>query len=170
MARKHTGKFKNIYIKVSGDLLTTIAFVRWVRDLMKNGDCVVIGVGGGSQISNALDREGLRYRFNKFGRVIPSYVGRLIAEFVLRRNQTRLENLFAKYGARPRFFVPVFDICGVTCHANGDEVLAIASRTFDELYVATVRGREEKKSAMFKDHKNIRIKAFPRTASAKIIK
>ncbi len=162
-------KFKNIFVKVSGDLLTTTAFVEWVRDLMKNGDCVVIGVGGGSQISNALDRRRLHYRFNKFGRVIRSFAGRLIAEFVLKRNQKRLEDLFAKHGVRPRFFVPVFDICGVTCHANGDEVLAIAARTFDVLYVATIDERAAKKSKMFRDYRNIKIKTFPRTASAKVI-
>jgi len=107
---KQRGKFRNIYIKVSGDLLMTTAFVDWVRDLMKYGDCVVIGVGGGSQISKALEKRGLRYYFNKFGRVIPSFGGRLIAEFILKRNQKRVEDLFAKNGARPRFFVPVFDI------------------------------------------------------------
>ena len=93
--------------------------------------------------------------------MIRSFRGRLMSENELRWNMKRLEDLFARHDAYPRFFVPVINVAGVTVPVNGDEFPKIVHDVFDHIWVATLKGREVAKQKQFTGYPKVKIKTFP---------
>ena len=157
---------KKIFIKVTGDLADDREDV---LDFME-GKCrdgfTVICFGGGTRISDALDRNKIPNHFVPgVGREIDTFEGEQIARDELELNQRTMQDMLAARGVMATIVIPVWDIGTVLCHLNGDTLVEAAYHGFDELYVLTLEGREEKKRELFAHLPKVEIVVFPRLES-----
>ena len=151
---------KAALIKVSGDLFTSEAFLNEVLKLI--GEYfVVICVGGGTQINEALAKAGLDIgEHGPLGRETKTIKESLVAHVVLLENQAQLEAMLAERRMTARVVIPVLEIGTVRCHVNGNQFIKVAYVGFDILVVVTTADRVEKKRQEFADLPKIRVIAI----------
>ena len=134
----------HVLIKTSGDLTDNPETIEFIRRQSEIADHVVVLVGGGTDITDALGREGIESRFiNGTGRVIESFEGRQLARKILEENQKNLQDRLAGLNIHVVVEIPVFNLGSVLCHANGDIIATAFSVNFDRTYVLTLPGRDK---------------------------
>ncbi len=144
---------KNTFVKIPCDLLgmeEVFAFLATVEKLCHH---LVVCVGGGSQISQALREEGIESAFGSLGREITDDRGRAIALKILNGNVGRFNAGLAEREIRATVLTPVLEIggvlCGVLCLVNGDIYTLSAYHGFSQLFVLTTADRLEEKKQQF---------------------
>lgn len=151
---------KTALVKVSGDVFASPEFIEKIGR-MTEGFFVVICVGGGKQINEALEARGLpRKDHGPLGRELETLELRQLARDVLERNKAKLEDLLAAEYIHATVEIPVLDIAGVMCHVNGDEFIKLGYNGFDELFVVTTFDRVKAKQAQFAPYPKIKILAL----------
>lgn len=148
---------KNIFVKVSGDLYKNEGFLEFLSKKSQDG-YVVVCVGGGTQINNALEKNGFNLSVHgPLGRELRSMEERQLAKNILENNQSELQDLLLVKNIGVHVVIPVFDIGSVTCHVNGDNMLRWVYLGFDELYAITLKDRVEKKKEQFKELPKVQV-------------
>jgi hypothetical protein len=137
------------FIKVSGDLYQNPVFLDFVSSIAEK-DYTVICVGGGTQINQALVKEGYTLtQHGPLGRELATQKEKEIANSVLESNKKTLEEILKKFGISAKVTIPVFFVEGIMCHLNGDEYLRSVYLGFDRLYLVTRKERKMKKQKEF---------------------
>jgi len=151
---------KNCLIKISGDLFKDEVF-EWIKSLTKKY-FVVVCVGGGTQISEALIKAGFsKGEFGPLGRELKTFEQKQLARDVLEKNQVKLQDRLAKMGVQVAVVIPVIDVGSVLCHVNGDQYVINAYHGFDLSYIITTTNRVGDKKKFFKPYyPKIKVKAF----------
>lgn len=144
MSEFQNKKRKSIFVKISGDLVKHDDVLEWLRQRAEHA-FVTVCVGGGTDISAELDAAGIEYHFGPDGRKISSFRGRQIARDVLERNQAATQDFLAARGIHVAVIVPVLDIGTVLCHVNGDVMALLACNGYEEVFILTLKSREENK-------------------------
>ena len=157
---------RKIFVKVTGDLADDRDdLLSWIAAKCRKGFTVVCP-GGGTRISKALEQHGIESHFVPgVGREIESFEGEQIARNELELNQRMMQDMLAARGVMATVVIPVWDVGTVLCHLNGDTLVEAAYHGFDELYVLTLEGREEKKRQQFAHLPKVEVVIFPRLAS-----
>lgn len=151
---------KSAFVKISGDLHDSPEVMEWIRGLTEEY-FVVICVGGGTQITQALAERGLgNGTFGPLGRELESFAQRQLARDVLENNQAEVQNALAEQGIHATVVIPVLDCGSVLCHVNGDMYVRAAYLGFDALYVITAPERAEAKQKDFADLPKVQVVAF----------
>lgn len=151
---------KNVFVKVSGDLLEHPRVIKWLKRLSTQF-YVCVCIGGGTQINDALTEAGhVLTKHGPLGRELESLALRQLARNVLEQNKARMEDKLAAEKIHAHVVIPVFEIGGVLCHVNGDTFLLTSYLGFDQLFVITTKDREAVKIDQFKQYPKIRIRAF----------
>jgi acetylglutamate kinase len=144
-------------VKVSGDSCLSDDFISKLRELSKRY-FIVICVGGGTQINQALEKTGLpRTSHGPLGRELPTLKLRQLARDVLEQNQADLQDKLARLKIPATVIIPVLDVGTVLCHVNGDEFLKIAYLGFDRLILITTPDRVENKQKQFSQFPKIEV-------------
>lgn len=151
---------KHVLIKMSGDCIRQDVF-EWIRGIAKT--CyVVICVGGGAQINAAFEKRGFPVgEYGPLGRETTCPEEAQLAREVLESNRIVVQGILAEEGICAVVEIPVLSIGGVTCHLNGDTYVLASYIGFDEIYVATLASRLEKKTKEFAGYPKISVVGFP---------
>ena len=150
----------NALVKVSGDVFANPGFIQWVGKLARARH-VVICVGGGTQIKEEYTRLGWdANNFGPMGRETKTPEEREVADTVLRSNQANLKQVLGLSKINASVVVPSLYIAGVCCPVNGDQYVLTCYLGFDELYVATLPERLERKREQFAKYPKIKVQAF----------
>jgi len=156
---------KNIFVKITGDLADDRADVHeWIAERSQEG-FVVVCIGGGTRISDMCRDENIPYEFCELGRQLPTFRARQKARDILEENQQMMQDMLAARGIQANVIIPVLDIASVLCHVNGDAMVQNAYLGFDDLYVLTLEGREDKKRQQFAKLPRVSVVSFPRLDS-----
>jgi acetylglutamate kinase len=148
---------KNLFVKVSGDLSLSPAFIEYLRTVTTSY-FTVICVGGGTQINESLQQKGIvPGPHGPMGRELPTFELRQTARDVLEKNQSDLQDKLASLGINAVVIIPVLDLGSVLCHVNGDEMVKTAYIGFDQLVVVTTADRVAKKSEEFTGLSKIKV-------------
>lgn len=151
---------RNVFVKISGDVVENDALDEWLRALSKE-TFVVVCVGGGTQINNALYSAGYPLRpHGPLGRELVTFKERQLVRDVLETNQALLQDRLAEKKIRVTVVIPVQEWGTVLCHMNGDEAVRAAYLGFDELFVVTVAERIENKALQFADLPKVKVIAL----------
>lgn len=151
---------QNIFVKISGDLIDNEQVLHWLAECSKKGR-VVICVGGGTQINNALVEAGIPLReHGPLGREHQSEKERRIAEEILAKNVEKVCALCKEQAIKCEIIPPIIEIGGVRCHINGDQIILAAYLGYDQLFVLTTTDRVEKKESEFKQYPKIKVVGF----------
>lgn len=111
------------FVKVSGDAFRNLAFLAWVADLSQ-GRYVVVCVGGGTQINEELERQGMPFKpHGPLGRELETFAHRQLARNILELNAVECEDVLAAEGIHVHVTIPVLEVGGVLCHVNGDQMV-----------------------------------------------
>lgn len=155
--------YHSVFVKVSGDVWQRPDFMTWLAELASvPGNHVVVCVGGGAQINEAFRDAQFQVRqHGPLGRECVSVEEELLAKQVLESNQALLRELLRKRRISAEAIIPVMEVGGVLCHVNGDTFVHMAYLGFDQLYVATLERRKEKKQAQFKHLPKVTVVTFP---------
>ena len=135
---------RNILVKVSGDLIDRDEFYDWFKSIISKAVNVVIICGGGSAISEELDRRGISYYFGPAGRKIASLEGIALAYQVLVKQKEIVEEKLRAKGINCQVDMPVVEIGDMKCLVNGDDYAMTLYPNFDRVYIATLQGRIKK--------------------------
>ena len=151
---------QNAFVKVSGDLYKSERLIKWLEQLCKKY-FVVVCVGGGTQINEALEGVGVKQGpHGPLGRELKTFAERQLARNVLELNQGKLQDILAAKKIPAVVEIPVYNIGGVLCHINGDLAIQMAYLGFDALFAVTKAHRVEKKKEQFAHLPKIEIIAF----------
>ena len=145
---------KNVLIKVSGDVKDHPYFLAFAEGKTK-GNYVVIITGGGTQVSNALEKAGYRVQYNEHGRVTATCEERKIARDVLEKEAKDLEDKFLGKGIV--ILPPILYAGSVLCHINADNLVKAFYLGFDEIYVFTLKARAETKEKEFANYPKVKV-------------
>lgn len=152
---------KTAFIKVSGDLCTSEAFIEKLKELCEEF-FVVVCVGGGTQINNTFIKQGVQVgKHGPLGRETKSFKERQLARDILEENQAELQDLLAKKKIVATVIIPVLDLGSVLCHVNGDQMIKTAYLGYDQLFIVTTPERHQQKEADFSELPKIQILSFP---------
>lgn len=122
---------------------------------------LVICVGGGVQINNALVEAGIPLRkHGPLGREHQSERERVIAEEILARNVEKMKAFCVERKIGCKIIPPIIEIGGVQCHINGDQIILAAYLGYDQLFVLTTTDRVKKKESEFKQYSKIKVVGF----------
>jgi hypothetical protein len=150
----------NIFVKISGDLVDNEQVIRWIRKYSKNRK-LVICVGGGTQINNALAEAGIPFRkHGPLGREHQSGKEKIIAEKILAENVKKMQAICKKQKINCKIIAPIIEIGGRRCHINGDQIILAAYLGYDKLFVLTTADRVEKKESEFAPYPKIKVVGF----------
>ncbi|MFH1178588.1 MAG: hypothetical protein V1711_02620 [bacterium] len=151
---------QNIFVKISGDLIDNEQVSRWIAECSKRGK-LVICVGGGTQINNALVEAGIPIReHGPLGREHQSEKERMIAEEILVKNVEKVRALCREQKINCEVVAPLIEVGGVQCHINGDQIILAAYLGYDQLFVLTTADRVEKKESEFAQYPKIKVVGF----------
>ena len=131
----------DILVKVSGDLENSEKFYEWLSSICKPEDKLFVLCGGGTLITQALERRDIPFKFGPGGREIESLEGRLLAQQVLEEAMLLTIKNLEKRGIKAVVDIPVKEIGGKICHMNGDSYALALSANFDKIYMVTLEGR-----------------------------
>lgn len=149
---------KNILIKGSGDITDSQKFFEFVIKKAK-GNHVVVICGGGTKISEALEKAGYPVKFDNLGcRTTKTWEERIIMRDILEHEQKKLQNKFVGKGV----FVEIPIIYGgtVLCPINGDDLVKALELGFQEIYIFTTKERIKKKIVKFKNLPKVKVKGI----------
>ena len=148
---------KNLFVKVSGDLIGSAEFIEYMKKLTRKY-FTVICVGGGSQINKELERLGITPGpHGPLGRELPNLRLKQLARDILEQCQGHLQDRLAELGVTAVVTIPVIDIGSVLCHVNGDQMVRTAYIGFDKLIIFTKKKRVEKKAGEFKGLEKVEV-------------
>lgn len=151
---------KNVFVKVSGDVVENNALDEWLRALSKDA-FVVVCVGGGTQINAILTEAGYQLKpHGPLGRELETFKERQLVRDVLEANQSALQDRLGMKGIQVTVVIPVQEWGTVLCHMNGDEAVRAAYLGFDELYLVTTSERLTNKNLQFQDLPKVDVIAF----------
>lgn len=158
---------KNVFIKVSGDLIPRPDVIKQIR-LIEKDYFITLLPGGGSKISAELDKRRISYKFGPLGREIESLEGKQVARDILKDHQTKVQNLLKREGIKAEV-IPSFRYMGsVLCHVNGDLMVMEAYVNYPKLFVFTLEGeRLEKKKRAFRKYPKVEVIGFPKKYKGK---
>lgn len=128
-------------VKITGDALSHVATYEWLKDCSKESKRLVIIVGGGTAISEALEKEDISYQFTEFGRIIDEERGRIIAAKILEKQKENVMEKLQEEGIEAEVIVPVIDLPLGPLHVNGDKWMEALHINFDDVFVLTLNGR-----------------------------
>lgn len=141
---------KNLFVKVSGDSWDKPLFIHLIEKYQNENYYIVICVGGGTQINQALaDRGVILGLHGPMGRELVSFDQRRLAREVLEKNQQELQDKLSSLRICATVIIPVMELGTVLCHVNGDQMIRTAYIGFDKLVVVTEKDRVEKKRTEF---------------------
>jgi acetylglutamate kinase len=153
---------KTALVKVSGDLVSREDVLKWIKWLVEAENYfVVICIGGGKQINEAFNAQGVAVNFGPLGRETKTFEDRQLARDILEKNQAEIQDLLAREKIQATVIVPVLDIGSVLCHVNGDIFILTAYLGFDKLFVLTFDERKEKKMEEYRMYPKIQVIGFP---------
>jgi len=151
-------KNQTVFVKVSGDLLNSPAFLKKLEEIGRNVLKLVICVGGGTQINEALTQAGFKVgKHGPLGRELKTTEERQIAKDVLNRNCAELRDYVNATALGADVIIPVLGLGGVICHVNGDLFVKAVYNGFDRLYVFTMKDRVVAKAKEFNHLPKVRI-------------
>ena len=150
---------RRVFIKVSGDLCHRSDVLEWIQKVSQD-QFVVVCVGGGTQINEAFEVNGLPVSFGPLGRETDDFRARQLARDTLEKNQRDVQDLLAAKGVFASVIIPFVDIATVLCPVNGDVMLTTVYLGFNTLYVVTIKEREEEKRKQFAHLSKVQVKAF----------
>ena len=130
-----------ILVKVSGDLQVSETFYNWLESIGSSDHTLFILCGGGTAISEVLDKHKITSKFGPSGREINSYKGKKLALEVLEKQKTGLENNLRKRKIKASVFTPVVKLNNKLLHLNVDNFATALCPNFDIVYIVTKRGR-----------------------------
>jgi acetylglutamate kinase len=160
MFKNENNMSQNIFVKISGDLIDTEKVFRWISKCSKRGK-IVICVGGGTQINNALAEAGIPFRkHGPLGREHQSEAEKTIAEKILAKNVKKMKSLCKKHSINCKIIAPIIEIGGTQCHINGDQIILAAYLGYDQLFVLTTAHRVKKKQNDFRQYPKIKVVGF----------
>lgn len=133
----------DILIKASGDVLNKDDFYVWLLSITNSENHLFILCGGGTSITEALQKQGIQYEFLPTGREIKEEKGRLIAKEILEKQKDLTEKRLRKVGVKAIVFIPVLKLNDKICHINGDAYTTALYPSFDKIYVVTLKGRNK---------------------------
>ena len=143
---------KSLFVKVSGDSWEKPLFIHLIEKCQNENYHIVICVGGGTQINQALADRGVSPGpHGPMGRELVSLDQRRLAREVLEKNQLELQDKLSSLRICATVIIPVMEIGSVLCHVNGDQMVRTAYIGFDKLIVITEKDRVEKKRAEFEN-------------------
>ncbi|MBI2448513.1 hypothetical protein HYV44_03100 [Candidatus Microgenomates bacterium] len=142
-------KILNTFVKASGDLLENEKLLAFLATVEKQCHHLVVCVGGGSQISQALAEKGIESQFGPLGREITTDEGGAIASRILNDNARAFRARLSQKGISAVVLTPILQIGGLICLVNGDIYTLSAYHGFSQLFVATRADRLEKKREEF---------------------
>lgn len=142
---------KNMFIKVSGDLCHEKNFIDLLIEYTKEY-FVVVCVGGGTQINEAMEKHGLEgAQFGPLGRELYTFQQKQEARDVLELNQVTLQDQLNELNIPATVIIPVLDVGSVLCHVNGDVMCKAVYNGFDKIVIVTILNRVRMKSVGFED-------------------
>lgn len=150
---------KTALIKISGDLISKKKVLDKIREISKKYFTVVT-VGGGTQINEAFEQKGFPIKFGPLGRETNSLKEKQLALKILKKNQIKIQELFAKENIAATVIIPSMDVVSVSCPINGDIFMLAAYLGFDKLYIFTLQEREKKKIKEFEKYPKIKVVGF----------
>jgi hypothetical protein len=152
---------KNVFVKVSGDVVANTAFLEWVATLTTDAH-VCICVGGGTRITAELAKHGYTGTpvFGALGRELATFAERQIARNVLEWQQKELQDALAAARIGAVVEIPALYFGTVLCHVNGDTMVETVYLGYDELFVVTLSERLDKKKAQFAHFPKVRFVGF----------
>jgi len=132
----------NILVKISGDLVYGKPASDFIQSLASKKDKKILTliVGGGTQITQALKREGLDVPFENGVRVHQAGASRSVARDSLDKNYAVLKDHFRNQW-NVHLVSPYHMLGGFICHFNADDYLRLLAPNFDEAYCLTKKGR-----------------------------
>lgn len=146
---------KNILVKGSGDITDSQQFFDFVVEKARSNYVVVI-CGGGTKISDTLEKAGYAIEFDTFGRrVIKTREEQIIMRNILEREKKILQDKFAGNGVV--VVPPILYAGSALCPINGDDLVKAYDLGFDEIYIFTKKERIEKKKAVFQEWPKVEI-------------
>ena len=116
-------------------------------------DIVALIPGGGTQISQALEKVGyvvqFDHRYNPARRITKTLAEKQIVKYQLMAQVFFWRRLLVNF---PNVHVisPFQDFGGILCNVNGDDFVKALCTEFDETYVLTRADRKEAKEELFK--------------------
>jgi len=161
----------NTFVKVTGDLIIE----KESREIVLRSDVIerirlierdyfiTLLPGGGSKISEELEKRGLAYKFGPLGREIESHEGRRVAREILEIHQEGVQNSLKREGINAEV-IPSFRKAGsVLWHVNGDLLFLEAYVNYPKLFVFTLKGvRLKKKKRAFRKYPKVEVIGFPK--------
>ena len=122
---------------------------------------LVICVGGGTQINNALAEAGIPFRkHGPLGREHQSEKEKIIAEKILAENVEKMRMFCKKQRINCKIIAPIIEIGGRKCHINGDQIILAAYLGHDQLFVLTTADRIKRKEKEFAPYPKIKVVGF----------
>ena len=150
---------KTALIKISGDLLSEKKVIDKIREISKEY-FTVITVGGGTQISEAFQQKGFPIKFGPLGREAGLLEEKQLMRDVLEKNQMEIQDFLARESIAATVIVPFVDIASVLCPINGDMFVMATYLGFDNLYIFTLKEREEQKRREFEKYPKVEVVGF----------
>lgn len=147
-------EIKNVLIKASGDVTRYPAPLEFARDKAKTNFVVFIP-GGGTKISTTLIAAGYDVKFGEQGRITETWEERKIARDILEQEEKALQDMFVGTGVFVK--APLIEVGSVLCHINGDNFVKALYLGFEEIYVFTLKDREQQKVKIFADYPKVQI-------------
>ena len=159
---------KTAFAKLTGDLADDREDVLdWLGKLTEDY-FLVICPGGGTRITDAFKQRGWDFKFGPLGREIETFEGRQLARNELEINQREMQDRLALRKIQATVIIPVLDIGSVLCHVNGDLFVKMSYLGYNDLFVATLHDRAEKKRMEFGDLPKVQVVSFPRLESTSL--
>jgi len=138
-------------VKGSGDVLGNPKFFAQLKEKSEQFITFAL-VGGGKQINEAFQRRRFPIKFVDGSRVTENEEQKKLAEYILLRNQKKVQDICDKKKIQVEVIVPVFYIDSELQHVNGDDYAILATWLFDKVFVATLKNRLEAKSNKFRNY------------------
>ena len=131
----------DILVKVSGSLVEAERFYDWLFSIYSSFNKLFIICGGGSSITEALEKEGIPYNFGPQGREIKSLKGKRLALRVLQKKRAFVEKKLEERGIKADVDMPVKKFGNKICLINGDSYALALYPEFNKIYIVTLKGR-----------------------------
>jgi len=132
----------NFLTKSSGDLIKDERLYK-LPSIAGASDRSVLVVGGGTQITETLKKNGIKFKFGPFGREIKSYRGRYLAWMVLREQKALAQKKLRERGIIAEVDIPVKKEGKIIYHFNADWYAIALSVNFDRVFIVTLKERDK---------------------------
>jgi len=138
-------------VKISGDLLENKKFFVWLKEKSEMFSIFIL-IGGGKQINEAFQRKRFPIKFVDGARVTENEEQKNLAEYILLKNQKKVQDICDKKKIYTEVVVPVIYVDKNLQHINGDDYAILATWLFDKVFVMTLENRVGTKNEKFRDY------------------